>query len=179
MCTESKPLEEYHNSKSFPLGKAYTCKACSKARSKIWNTQNKERKKKTGQLHYQENKDVYLERARTLNWIKKNPERNKELKSLWAKNNRGKRASYVAKRRACKLQATPPWLTKAQLQDITDVYQKCVEVSRLTNEVHHVDHIVPLQGKNVCGLHVAWNLEVIPASMNISKSNKFNSNWIW
>ena len=76
------------------------------------------------------------------------------------------------KRRAQKLKATPPWLTPEQLEQIKELYT-CAQMFKLyTGEEYHVDHIVPLQGENVCGLHVPWNLQVIPAKENLSKSNK-------
>lgn len=74
----------------------------------------------------------------------------------------------VAKYKANKLRATPKWLTKKQLNDITEIYQKCPIG-------YHVDHIVPLQGTNICGLHVPWNLQYLPAKENMSKGNKLTS----
>lgn len=66
--------------------------------------------------------------------------------------------------------ATPVWASRSA---IADVYADCARITEETGVVHHVDHIVPLQGALVCGLHVAWNLQIIPATENLSKSNKF------
>ena len=68
-------------------------------------------------------------------------------------------------RRARKLQATPKWLTESQKQQIKDLYLNCPKG-------YHVDHIVPLKGSKVSGLHVIWNLQWLPGIVNISKSNK-------
>ena len=78
----------------------------------------------------------------------------------------------AGKRRASKFQATPNWLTKEELQQIEELYEIAHAFKLYTGQEYHVDHIVPLQGKNVCGLHVPWNLQVIPAKENLSKHNK-------
>ena len=90
----------------------------------------------------------------------------------WQKDNLDKDAAKTAKRRAAKLKALPNWLTKEELEQIKELYT-CAQMFKLyTGEEYHVDHIIPLQGENVCGLHVPWNLQVIPAKENLSKSNK-------
>jgi hypothetical protein len=68
-------------------------------------------------------------------------------------------------------QATPKWLTKEHKQQIVDTYELMRDCRAITGEDYHVDHIVPLKGENICGLHVPWNLQVLPAYVNISKSN--------
>jgi hypothetical protein len=68
--------------------------------------------------------------------------------------------------------ATPKWLTKEQENAILDVYKKAKELEKKDGIKRHVDHIIPLQGKTVCGLHVSWNLEVLTSKENISKGNK-------
>ena len=85
------------------------------------------------------------------------------------------RNAQKAKRRARKLTATPHWLTKTDYKLIQDFYLLAQTITEFTGILHHVDHIHPLQGKNVCGLHVPSNLQVIPASENTSKSNKFEN----
>lgn len=65
---------------------------------------------------------------------------------------------------------TPKW---ASLMVIRVIYQRCEELTRETGVEHHVDHIVPLRGRNVCGLHVEYNLQIIPAHANHKKANLF------
>lgn len=74
-----------------------------------------------------------------------------------------------SKRRALKRNALPIW---ADLNAIKTIYAKA-KAMRLNGEDVHVDHEIPLGGKNVCGLHVHQNLRIIPSSENIKKSNKF------
>ncbi len=70
---------------------------------------------------------------------------------------------YNAQRRAAKLKATPLWV---DIDAIRKIYSSCPKG-------YHVDHIIPLQGKNVCGLHIAENLQILSAKENITKGNKF------
>lgn len=65
---------------------------------------------------------------------------------------------------------TPKW---ADHHQIKEKYQESKRITVETGIVHHVDHIVPIKGTKVCGLHTHENLRVIPASLNVSKSNKF------
>lgn len=72
-------------------------------------------------------------------------------------------AARQAKYSAAKLQRTPPW---ADLEKIRKIYRNCPEG-------YHVDHIIPLQGELISGLHVESNLQYLPAIENCRKGNKF------
>ena len=95
----------------------------------------------------------------------------------WRKNNRMAYLTKKARYRARQLQAYPLWLTEAQEDQIDGFYREAAEREAETGELFHVDHIVPLQGKNVCGLHVPWNLQVLPATDNLAKNNRFDD-WV-
>jgi len=103
---------------------------------------------------------------------KKNKEKITEYNKLWWSSNKDKRASYQAKRKASQLQRTPKWLTKDDLWIIEEAYSLAQLRTNLFGIDWHVDHIIPLQGKLVSGLHVPSNIQVIPATENVKKSNK-------
>lgn len=113
---------------------------------------------------------VELNSLRNKDWRVKN----KEKIQAKVKENSGYHAAIAAKRRATKLNATPTWLTEEQLLEIKLLYLFVAERRKLTGLDLEVDHIIPLQGENVCGLHVPWNLQVLTASENASKGNRFN-----
>ena len=127
---------------------------------------------------YAENpdKERLVARERSAEWRAANPDKVKAqqpLKSAYKKANRHKGAALLAKRRAAKKQRTPSWLTEDHLWMIEEAYEIAEVRSRVTGISWHVDHICPLQGKNVFGLHVPWNLQVITAAENIAKGNRF------
>ena len=103
-------------------------------------------------------------------------ERNRDaLKAAWAEWYTKNRVSQIEKavmRRQKVLDATPPWLTSEDRLKISAIYFESVQLAKVTGIQHQVDHIVPIAGKTVCGLHVPWNLRAIPALDNIRKSNK-------
>jgi len=78
------------------------------------------------------------------------------------------------RRRAVKLRVTPRWITAIDRCLIAELYELANASSVQTGVKHHVDHIVPLMGRTVTGLHVPSNLQVVPAGYNLSKSNHFS-----
>lgn len=98
-----------------------------------------------------------------------------ESTKRWRLKNPDKHAACRAKRRAWQLQATPKWLTPDDYVAISAHYRESRRLSATTGIKHNVDHIVPLKGKNVCGLHVPWNLKPIPFIDNLRKSNRYES----
>jgi hypothetical protein len=102
-------------------------------------------------------------------WRKHNKERTNTINAKSRRKYPEKHCARQAKRRATKLNATPVW---ADLEAIKSWYSLAKMFDKTFKEKHHVDHIVPLQGKNICGLHVEYNLQVLTAVENIKKSNK-------
>lgn len=80
-----------------------------------------------------------------------------------------------ARRRAVKRRATPSWLSNEHKMEIAAIYDLAAFLSRTTGVEYHVDHIFPLSGKTVCGLHVPLNLRVITAADNLKKHAKLEA----
>jgi hypothetical protein len=96
-------------------------------------------------------------------------------KKIRRNNYERNRLSYIIRaklRRRNVRHQTPKWLTFEQRREIELIYEHARECEALTGDQYVVDHIVPLKGVNVCGLHVPWNLQVLPSDVNDSKGNK-------
>ena len=109
---------------------------------------------------------AHLERARI--WFRENNERVRAMPS----RDRALRTMYANNRRCRELQQTPPWVLIA---DILPFYQEAARLTAETGIQHEVDHVIPLAGKGVHGLHVPWNLEVIPRAINRRKSARIDT----
>lgn len=91
-------------------------------------------------------------------------------------NNPHKVRAINAKYRAKKLQAIPKWFGELDELIIQEAHALAKQRTKQTGFKWHVDHEVPLQSKLVCGFHIGCNIQVIPASANISKGNRHWSN---
>ena len=158
------------------------CPAVIKIRSVIYYLNNAERKKIIDKAYrssesgsavrkaHRSREDVRAEATATKRkWRAANPERHRKAQLDFYANNKEIVCIYAAKRRARKKKAMPSWLTEDQIQQIKEVYAEAKRLEEKTGIPHHVDHIVPLVGRIVCGLHVPWNLRAIPKADNLSR----------
>jgi len=189
-CKVKKVLVEFHKNTRSKDGHQSKCKLCKKEWSSKRYEDKKEHITKINKEWVKNNKEKVNENSK--NWAKNNPERVKEIRAKtyrnnieqrrndnrnwkfnnkqkikdysksWIEKNRGYKNYLNNKRRADKLEATPKW---ANLSKIRFIYEN-------RPEGFHVDHIVPLKGKEVCGLHVHWNLQYLTAEDNLKKGNK-------
>lgn len=143
-CRAIKPFDLFSKDKAIKDGHKSWCKGCCS----MYRKANRAALKASNDLWVASNRAYY--NAMLSAWRRANPATDRALK---------------AKRRASKLQATPPWLTQTHLYEMAEIYANCPPG-------HEVDHIVPLQGATVTGLHVPWNLQYLTVSENRAKSNK-------
>ena len=109
---------------------------------------------------------------RMLNHQKTNSEKHNAVCRNYNFKNRDKRNALFAKYYSKKSQRTPQWLTAQQYKQIAEYYKMAKELETVFPWKQHVDHIVPLNGNTVSGLHVPWNLQIMSEKMNKEKSNK-------
>ncbi len=166
-CQQIKLLSEFYKDKRVKSGLTAKCKVCFKKSAKIWSEQNRLKSNAIKKAWALRNPDKV--RAQGRQWKQTNKKKSNESCSNWRKKYPEKNREKAMRYKTRKLSRMPNWLTKEQKQQIKDIYNSCPKG-------HHVDHVVPLCGENVSGLHVPWNLQIILASDNISKSNKFDEN---
>jgi hypothetical protein len=182
-CKANLDLSLFGKNKSTKDLKDAMCKQCRKDRNII----NKKNNALIRKRHYESNKEKILLKLK----LDKNPnkvERISEYNKKYRVQNLEKieqnrkerekafpykKLALNSKRRATKIQATPAWLSKSHLDEIKEIYKMAKIKEKTYNQKYHVDHIVPLLGESVCGLHVPWNLQVLEARANIIKGNNF------
>lgn len=200
-CKVEKPVEDFSINKRVKTGLKSRCKACSAEDYAHWISTNKENKKKSKKEWYDNNKPHVLEYARVYaknnkercaeakkNWYIRNSvqlkqkakqyhidnvEHKREKAKEWKLLNRHRATAAQRKRELAKTKATPSWLTDVDKMEIENFYWLAKDLERVSGQKYHVDHIIPLKGKDVCGLHVPWNLQILPADINIEKSNNY------
>jgi hypothetical protein len=170
-CGAWKLLSDFGRRNDRPLGLQSRCLVCTRAYHRYYNQHQgkdiRQQYEKTDKCKAQ--RRLWARTSEKHKICRANYERKIEVKTRrkrWQQSNNGCAClrAATAKRRATQLKATPLWLTKLQLQEMKDIY-------RLTPIGYEVDHIVPLQGKDVCGLHVPWNLQYLTIKQNRSKGN--------
>ena len=152
-CVECLKLERQRGNET----RAEYCRAYNKS----------EAGQKAKRDYYDRNREEVIARAQARDTAKVT-----EYKKQHKDRNPDYYRSLVSFRRRRFRDATPKWLSAEQKMEIRLKYRLAIELSRRTGIRHAVDHMVPLQGENVCGLHVPWNLEVITQDENLKKSNK-------
>lgn len=177
-CEQAKPFSEFYP-------RYHKCKDCVRAKNALWKVLNADivnagnrrwRKlnpdKARAMSHrwVQSNRDKDNAKHKRFYW--RNPEARREKTRLWAKLNPEKAALMTAKRKSATHKAAPKWLSAEDHELMQFLYKEAAGLSKDTGVKFHVDHIVPLRGKTVCGLHAPWNLQIIAAGKNLSKHNK-------
>ena len=165
-CQQAKPLSSFSKNERYADGYVNWCKECHREANAAWYEQNKARSKQRAIEWAKANQEA------TKSARKRHNEKNKERRAAkhleWARANRPKRNAVGARRKAAKLRATPLWADKGE---IVRIYAEAMRQQEETGVRKHVDHIVPLQSKIVCGLHVESNLQILDGAENESKRN--------
>lgn len=154
-CNEQKELTEFYKAPTSKDGVQSHCKVCHNA---------------AGKNRYYANHEQ--ERLRLSKYYLDNYEQEKQARRNHYKENKSVYLFNFYKREERLRLATPDWLTEEMLIEIKSLYKQREQISKDTGIAYHVDHIIPIQGENVCGLHVPWNLQIITAEENLRKSNK-------
>ena len=162
------------------------CVQCAKDAAAAWNKANPDKYRTNSKRYREKHPDKVA--AQYKNWRLSNPDAVKKknagwqsanwekylgISSAWKKRNRGYTNAKCKARRLAQEQRTPKWLTENDFADIAKFYALSDELSRAYGFSWHVDHIIPLRGKSVSGLHVPGNLQVIPGSDNMRKGNRY------
>lgn len=162
-CKELLPYDMFNKSKKHSDGHNHKCRSCVQEYNREWRDKNRDAILAKEKEWRDKNREEIARKHKE--WRHKNPEKIRAIQRRYYDNIRAKRRAWWAKYNAAKLERTPPW---ADLETIERFYEGCPEG-------YHVDHIIPLQGETVSGLHVLDNLQYLPAEENLRKGNKYEN----
>jgi len=154
-CNRKLPCVSFHKHSGMSDGLSHRCRECTSEYHADWYKKNAEKKKKASQV-----------------WVKKNPERKKSNDKRRYDIDKSTALHHATMRFRRKQKATPAWLNEEQKSKIRMMYWLASDLFAISGEPYEVDHIIPIKGKGVCGLHVPWNLQILPKDINRSKGNK-------
>jgi hypothetical protein len=153
-CGTIKSKNSFYRNKTTADGFQYKCKECSKQLATERRLANKDKNTEYRKTYYISNKTAILKQQKNYRSVKQ-----------------GLINANKAKRRADKLKATPNWSDK-------DAIRRMYIVAKFMNEKlgedYQVDHVIPLKGKSICGLHCETNLQLLSARENRIKGSSFN-----
>jgi 5-methylcytosine-specific restriction endonuclease McrA len=157
-CNLLKPTSLFNKDKTRKDGLHSYCKECASL---------------TKKLAYAKKKDKYIQKAKE--WKQNNPAKVVSSAKKTRQKNKAKRRADWMIYNTSKINACPSWLSKEHKTEIENLYKfaKFLEELSLNTIEYHVDHVIPLRGKGVCGLHVPWNLQILNAKDNLSKGNRY------
>ena len=185
-CNEDKSFDNFARNSRYKWGFKSYCKDCEnkksretysktigyqRERSKTYRLNNAEKERRRSKAYSENNKERISSRKkkyRELNWYLV---RDREKK--YYQSNTHKWVHYNKIRDSLKKERLPKWTSTSDIKVIECYYSLANRLSSCLSIPHHVDHIIPLQGTVVSGLHTPLNLEVIPAKLNLQKGNKW------
>lgn len=167
-CGIEKSKEEFHKRtyKTGFVSVSHNCKSCIKEKSSKRYLEKSEHINSVNKEWRAKNKDYYhnrfLEnREEYLSWLREHN-----------KNNPDKRLERTRKRRVRNKEAFVSW---ANRDSVNSIYAMSKFLTDVVGVQYHVDHVIPLQGKLVSGLHVETNLAIIRSDINLRKGNKYET----
>lgn len=190
ICKEFKELSEFGIRRRNPDGHSEACKVCKALKQREYYRTEKGNAKYKAYERSERRKELRNTpeaKEKRLDYNRSEPRKNKRKEyqqrdyvkakkrirnRKWKKENRDKHNADWAEYHARKLMAMPEWLTEEEKQFMIGLYKHAKYIEKMFGIKCHVDHIIPLRGKTVCGLHVPWNLQILTAEENMKKGNR-------